>query len=268
MNYEITVLEGDGVGPEIMLEAVLLLKTIAKVYGHSFHFHHGKIGGAAVDQEGNPLPESTIQMCKESDAVLLGAVGGPKWDQEPAQRRPETGLLKLRQELGLFANIRPVKVYPSLIETSPLKAEKIRDVDFVIVRELTGGLYFGTPRQRYQGVSGLEVVDTLVYKEYEIERILRESFELARQRKGKLTSVDKANVLESSRVWREVANRLALQYPDVELQHMLVDNAAMQLIKNPAQFDVIVTENMFGDILKTGRFVWFSKIQPFANSPF
>jgi 3-isopropylmalate dehydrogenase len=249
MNYQIAILEGDGVGPEIVKEAVLLLKHLGEQYGHSFKFHYGKIGGTAVDDEGTPLPEQTIELCKNSDAVLLGAVGGPKWDNETAERRPETGLLKIRKELELFANIRPVKVFAPLAETSPLKEEVIKDVDFVIVRELTGGIYFGTPRERRMTENGLEVIDTLVYKELEIERILREAFELAKQRNKKLTSVDKANVLESSRVWRECANRLAVQYPDVELQHMLVDNAAMQLIKNPSQFDVIVTENMFGDIL-------------------
>jgi 3-isopropylmalate dehydrogenase len=248
MNFQIAILEGDGVGPEIVREAVLLLETIGEQYGHSFFFHYGKVGGSAVDEEGTPLPDKTVQLCKISDAVLLGAVGGPKWDHEPSERRPEAGLLKIRKELGLFANIRPVKVVPTLADTSPLKLDVIKDVDFVIVRELTGGLYFG-PRERKQGEKGLEVVDTLVYKEYEIERILREAFELANLRRKKLTSVDKANVLESSRVWRECANRLSVDYPEVELEHMLVDNAAMQLIKNPSQFDVIVTENMFGDIL-------------------
>lgn len=248
MNFQITILEGDGVGPEIVKEAVLLLKAIGKQFGHSFIFHYGKIGGSAIDEEGTPLSEKTIQLCKNSDAVLLGAVGGPKWDHEPLERRPETGLLKIRKELGLFANIRPVKVVPALADSSPLKLNIIKNVDFIIVRELTGGLYFG-PRERRQGEDGLEVTDTLIYKEYEIERILREAFELANLRRKKLTSVDKANVLESSRVWRECANRLSLLYPDVELEHMLVDNAAMQLIRNPAQFDVIVTENMFGDIL-------------------
>ncbi len=249
MNFQIAILEGDGVGPEIIFEAVLLLKTIGKQYGHTFYLQHGKIGGVAIDEVGTPLPDKTIQLCENSDAILLGAVGGPKWEQEPAERRPESGLLKLRKSLGLFANIRPVMVYPSLVDTSPLKAERVKNVDFVIVRELTGGLYFGTPRERKQGVNGLEVVDTLVYSEKEIERILIEAFEMAKQRRNKLTSVDKANVLESSRVWREVANRISVDYPDVQLNHMLVDNAAMQLIKNPSQFDVIVTENMFGDIL-------------------
>ncbi|WP_246943257.1 3-isopropylmalate dehydrogenase [Bacillus pinisoli] len=249
MNFQIAILEGDGVGPEIVKEAVLLLQQIGEQYGHSFEFNYGKIGGIALDEVGNPLPEETIDLCKNSDAVLLGAVGGPKWDQEPPNRRPETGLLKIRKELELFANIRPVKVYEPLIETSPLKEDVIKGADFVIVRELTGGIYFGTPRERKVTDNGLEVIDTLVYKESEIERILIEAFELANQRNKKLTSVDKANVLESSRVWREVANRISVQYPEVELQHMLVDNAAMQLIKNPTQFDVIVTENMFGDIL-------------------
>ncbi|WP_456275094.1 3-isopropylmalate dehydrogenase [Bacillus sp. AK128] len=249
MNFKIAVLEGDGVGPEIVKEAVLLLQTIGEQYGHSFEFQYGKIGGSAVDEEGTPLPDQTIELCKNSDAVLLGAVGGPKWDNESSERRPEAGLLKIRKELELFANIRPVKVFSPLIDTSPLKEEIIKDADFVIVRELTGGIYFGSPRERRMTESGLEVIDTLVYKESEIERILREAFELANQRNKKLTSVDKANVLESSRVWRECANRLSEIYPEVELNHMLVDNAAMQLIKNPGQFDVIVTENMFGDIL-------------------
>lgn len=249
MNFQIAILEGDGVGPEIINEAVLLLQQIGEQYGHSFDFKYGKIGGSAVDELGTPLPENTIEVCKNSDAVLLGAVGGPKWDHETPDRRPETGLLKIRKELQLFANIRPVKVFPPLIETSPLKEDVIQGSDFVIVRELTGGIYFGTPRERRVTEQGLEVIDTLVYKESEIERILREAFELANQRNKKLTSVDKANVLESSRVWRECAIRLSAQYPEVELQHMLVDNAAMQLIKNPSQFDVIVTENMFGDIL-------------------
>ncbi|MBM7662112.1 3-isopropylmalate dehydrogenase [Bacillus mesophilus] len=249
MNFQIAILEGDGVGPEIVKEAVLLLNHIGEQYGHSFEFQYGKIGGLAVDEEGTPLPERTVELCKKSDAVLLGAVGGPKWDNETAERRPEAGLLQIRKELQLFANIRPVKVFETLADTSPLKEEVIKDVDFVIVRELTGGIYFGTPRERRMTENGLEVIDTLVYKESEIERILREAFELANQRNKKLTSVDKANVLESSRVWRECANTLSKHYPEVELQHMLVDNAAMQLIKNPSQFDVIVTENMFGDIL-------------------
>jgi 3-isopropylmalate dehydrogenase len=249
MIYNIALLEGDGVGPEILKEAVLLLEVIGKIYNHSFNFQVGLVGGIALDFTGNPIPDETIELCKKSDAILLGAVGGPKWDSEPANRRPETGLLRLRKALGLYANIRPVKVHPSIIESSPLKAETVRDVNLCIVRELTGGLYFGTPRERRDGPSGTEVVDTLLYQEYEIERIIREAFEIARTRKKRLVSVDKANVLESSRLWREIANRLALQYPDVELEHMLVDNAAMQLIKNPRQFDVIVTENMFGDIL-------------------
>ncbi len=249
MSKKITVLPGDGIGPEITREAVLLLETIAEQFGHDFQFQYGQIGGVAIDETGTPLPEETIKLCRQSDAILLGAVGGPKWDNEPAARRPEKGLLALRKTLGLFANLRPITVFRSLADASALKPEVLQNVDILILRELTGGLYFGTPRERRQTENGVQVVDTLSYTEAEIERILRKGFELARLRRGKLTSVDKANVLESSRLWRETAERLAEEYPDVELTHMLVDNAAMQLIRHPAQFDVLVTENMFGDIL-------------------
>jgi 3-isopropylmalate dehydrogenase len=245
----ISVLPGDGIGPEIVREAVLLLEDVGRVYGQLFEFEYGLIGGAAIDEEGTPLPQRTVELCQASDAVLLGAVGGPKWDRGPAHLRPEAGLLGIRKALGLYANLRPVTVFPALTDASPLKPDVVRGVDFVIVRELTGGLYFGTPRERRTGPAGLEVVDTLLYTEAEIERILRLGFEVARGRRGRLTSVDKANVLESSRVWREIAERLAPEYPDVELNHLLVDNAAMQLVRNPGQFDVIVTENLFGDIL-------------------
>jgi 3-isopropylmalate dehydrogenase len=245
----IAVLPGDGIGPEIVHEAVLLLEDVGRVYGQPFEFEYGLIGGAAIDEEGTPLPQRTVELCQASDAVLLGAVGGPKWDRVPAHLRPEAGLLGIRKALGLYANLRPVTVFPALTDASPLKPDVVQGVDFVIVRELTGGLYFGTPRERRTGPAGIEVVDTLLYTEAEIERILRLGFEVARGRRGRLTSVDKANVLESSRVWREIAERLAPEYPDVELNHLLVDNAAMQLVRNPGQFDVIVTENLFGDIL-------------------
>ncbi|UCZ53187.1 3-isopropylmalate dehydrogenase [Bacillus shivajii] len=246
---KIAILEGDGIGPEITKEAVLLLEEVGKQYGHSFEYQYGKIGGVAVDEEGTPLPKETVQLCKQNDAILLGAVGGPKWDQEAPSRKPEKGLLDLRKSLQLFANLRPVNVYSALLDSSPLKPEVVRGADLLIVRELTGGLYFGEPRERRSTEQGLEVVDTLFYTEAEMERILRKAFELARLREKRVTSVDKANVLESSRLWRETAERIAKDYEDVSLEHMLVDNAAMQLIRDPDQFDVLVTENMFGDIL-------------------
>jgi len=246
---KIAVLPGDGIGPEVTQEAVLLLEEIGRKFGHEFQFSYGKIGGIAIDEEGAPLPEETVQLCLNSEAVLLGAVGGPKWDKNPPDLRPELGLLRLRKALNAFANLRPITVFPSLKDASTLKPEVLEGVDLLIVRELTGGLYFGQPRERRQGKHGLEVIDTLVYTEAEIERILKLAFEIARERKGTLCSVDKANVLESSRVWRETAERLAADYPDVELSHMLVDNAAMQLIRDPGKFDVLVTENLFGDIL-------------------
>ena|GEM_PF-317 len=249
MKAQIAVLPGDGIGPEIIEEATLLLEEVAKTFNHSFEFRYGLIGGIAVDRVGIPLPEETIRICQESAGVLLGAVGGPKWDFEVPERKPETGLLRIRKELGLYANLRPITFFPNLVNSSPLKPEVIENTDILIVRELTGGLYFGKPRGRRETANGLEVIDTLVYSEEEIERIIRRGFELARGRRKKLTSVDKANVLESSRLWREIAERVAKDFPDVELNHLLVDNAAMQLIVNPRQFDVIVTENMFGDIL-------------------
>ncbi|MBM7622107.1 3-isopropylmalate dehydrogenase [Bacillus tianshenii] len=248
-NYKIAVLPGDGIGPDVVKEAVQLLEEIGNQYNHQFEFVYGKIGGVAVDEAGTPLPEKTVEICKESDAVLLGAVGGPKWDNESPELKPETGLLGIRKALQLYANLRPVTLFSSLIHSSPLKREVVLDTDILIVRELTGGIYFGSPRERRVGEKGVEVIDTLFYTEAEMERIIRKGFELAQTRKRKLTSVDKANVLESSRLWREVANRVSCDYPDVALTHMLVDNAAMQLIRNPRQFDVIVTENMFGDIL-------------------
>lgn len=249
MRKRITVLPGDGIGPEVTNEACRLLESLGNEFGHTFEFAFAHIGGAAIDAVGVPLPQETIAACRASDAVLLGAVGAPKYDQGPASARPEAGLLGLRKALGVFANLRPVTVFPALAQASPLKDEIIQGVNFLIVRELTGGLYFGTPRERIETPQGLEVVDTLRYTEHEIERIIRLGYETARTRKRHLTSVDKANVLESSRVWRETAERLHALYPDVELHHLLVDNAAMQIVKNPGQFDVMVTENLFGDIL-------------------
>lgn len=249
MKKRIAVLPGDGIGTEIMVEAVELLETVGALYKHEFTFEYGDIGGNAIDVHGTPLPQATIDLCSQSDAVLLGAVGGPKWDKGAGSQRPEAGLLGIRKSLGVFANIRPIRVFPALADASPLKAGVIENVDFVIVRELTGGLYFGEPKERRNGPDGLEVVDTLHYTRLEMERILRIGFELAQQRGGRLTSVDKANVLESSRLWREVAEELQAQYPSVHLSHLLVDNCAMQIVKNPSQFDVVVTENLFGDIL-------------------
>ncbi|RFU71542.1 3-isopropylmalate dehydrogenase [Peribacillus saganii] len=249
MKRKIAVLPGDGIGKEVTRGAVEILQAIAERYNHEFEFQYGSIGGGAIDETGNPLPEETIEMCKASDAVLLGAVGGPKWDNNPSHLRPERGLLAIRKELDLYANLRPISYYSSLSEASPLRKEIIEEVDLIIVRELTGGLYFGKPSERTTHEGKEAVVDTLFYKREEIKRIIELAFKVANGRRKKVTSVDKANVLESSRLWREVAEEVAASYPEVELEHMLVDNAAMQLIRNPRQFDVIVTENMFGDIL-------------------
>ncbi|RXI98455.1 3-isopropylmalate dehydrogenase [Anaerobacillus alkaliphilus] len=249
MKKKLTVIPGDGIGPEVINAAVKVLDVIGDKYNHEFTYHYAKLGGIAIDEEGTPLPQETIDLCKASDGVLLGAVGGPKWDKLPGHMRPEKGLLGIRKALELYANLRPVTAQRSLLDASTLKREVIEGVDLMIVRELTGGLYFGQPQERRQGPDGEVVVDTLYYKKSEIERIIIKAFELARIRNKRVTSVDKANVLESSRLWREVAEEVAKEYPDVQLEHMLVDNAAMQLIRNPKQFDVIVTENMFGDIL-------------------
>lgn len=246
---KIAVLPGDGIGTEIVPEAVKVLKAVAARFNHEFVFTQALVGGAAIDEMGVPLPEETLALCKASDAVLLGAIGGPKWDNLPAELRPEAAaLLPLRKELGLYANLRPAYLFPELIHASSLKPEVIEGVDLLVVRELTGGLYFGEKR-REKLDDGERAVDVLEYSTYEIERIVRLACEAARKRRKRVTSVDKANVLESSRLWREVAGRVALEYPDIELSHMYVDNCAMQLIRNPRQFDVIVTENMFGDIL-------------------
>ncbi|MCL6567189.1 MAG: 3-isopropylmalate dehydrogenase [Acidobacteriia bacterium] len=245
----VAVLPGDGIGPEVIAETVQLLEHVGARWGVRFEFSYGRIGGGAIDEDGEPLPAWVVDLCRGSDAVLLGAVGGPRWDRNPPHLRPEAGLLGLRKALGVYANLRPITVFPALLSSSPLREEVVAGADFLILRELTGGLYFGQPRGRVQEAEGTAVIDTLHYTEREVERILRLGFELARSRRGHLTSVDKANVLESSRLWREVAERLAPEYPDVTLQHLLVDNAAMQIVRNPRQFDVVVTENMFGDIL-------------------
>ena len=243
--YEITVLPGDGIGPEVIREARKSLDSISVKFNLSFNVDEALMGGCAIDAVGNPLPEDTLRKCRSGDAVLLGAIGGPKWDTtDPDKPRPEQGLLGLRKGLELFANLRPVKVFTSLIEASTLKPEVIQNVDLLVVRELTGGLYFGA--------SGREVdraFDTLDYQTYEIERLMKVAFDLSRKRRGLVCSVDKANVLESSRLWRQKTIELAKDYADVELSHMLVDNCAMQLIRNPGQFDVVATGNMFGDIL-------------------
>lgn len=249
MEKRIAVLPGDGIGKEVVQGAIEVLQAVGERYNHQFLFTFGEIGGSAIDATGGPLPDETISLCKESDAILLGAVGGPKWETLPVHLRPEQGLLKIRKELKLFANLRPTTYYQSLADSSPLRKEIIEGVDMLMVRELTGGIYFGKPSERRE-VNGKEaVVDTLYYEREEIERVIRQAFELAKTRKKKVTSVDKANVLESSRMWREVAVEISKDYPDVTLEHMLVDNGAMQLVRNPKQFDVVVTENMFGDIL-------------------
>jgi 3-isopropylmalate dehydrogenase len=249
MKFDLAVLPGDGVGPEVAAEGVKVLEAIGRRFGHEFNLFYGLVGGAAIDQFGVALNAETLKMCKRCDAILLGAVGGPKWDDPLAQVRPEDGLLKLRKELGLFANLRPVKVFPMLVDSTALKPEIIKGVDLIVVRELTGGLYFGKPKRQWRTSRGRRAVDSLAYSEQEIERIVRVGFEIARGRRKKLVSVDKANVLESSRLWRQVAIEVSAQYPDVELEHMLVDATAMRLIQRPADFDVLVTSNMFGDIL-------------------
>ena len=247
--YKIAVLPGDGIGVEIVPEAVKVLKSIGKKYGPSFAFTEGLIGGAAIDAVGVPLPVETLDLCHNSDAVLLGAIGGPKWDTIPVHLRPEAGaLLPLRKALGLYANLRPVILYDALLNASTLKKDVIAGIDIMVIRELTGGLYFGEKR-RETTPNGQMAVDTLVYSTEEIVRIARLGFEIAMKRKRVLHSVDKANVLESSRLWRETVTKLAGDYPEVELIHMYVDNCAMQLVRWPKQFDTIVTENMFGDIL-------------------
>jgi len=248
MQARIAVLPGDGIGPEVAAEAAKVLKRVADVYGHSFTFEEGLIGGVAIDRTGNPLPDESLTLCQASDAVLLAAVGDPKYDDPTLKVHPEQGLLGLRKALGVFANLRPVKLYKELLHASTIKPEVIAEVDLMVVRELTGGIYFGERGRKI--VNGAEAAyDTMFYTVPEIERVVRVAFELACQRRKKVTSVDKANVLESSRLWRETAERMAREYPDVEFESMYVDIAAMRLVRYPSVFDVMVTGNMFGDIL-------------------
>jgi 3-isopropylmalate dehydrogenase len=249
-RYKIAVLPGDGIGTEIVQVGVAMLEAAARRFDFAFDFEEAPIGGAAIGATGEPLPAATLELCKASDAVFLGAVGGPQWDTLPSDKRPEKALLGLRAGLGLFANLRPARILPQLIGASALKPEVVEGVDILVVRELTGGLYFGIPKGIFpEKKGGRRGVNTMSYSTFEIERIGRVAFEAARGRRGKLCSVDKANVLEVSQLWREVIVGLAPEYPDVELTHMYVDNCAMQLVRQPRQFDTIVTENMFGDIL-------------------
>jgi len=249
MNSHIVLLPGDGIGPEVVAAGQEVLHAVAKIFGHHFTYETRLIGGAALDATGEPLPADTLSACRNADALLLGAVGGPRWDNPSAKARPEQGLLAIRRELGLFANLRPVKVFDELHACSPLRPELLQGVDLLIVRELTGGAYFGKPQGIERTESGERAVDTMAYTDQEVRRIVRLACELAQKRRGKLCSIDKANVLESSRLWRRVALQTAADFPGVELEHQLVDSAAMRLINRPASFDVIVTENLFGDIL-------------------
>ena len=250
INCRITLLPGDGIGPEIMAVAVDVLKVVGNQFNLNFEFQEAPIGGVAIDATGKPLPTETLEMCRNSNGVLLAAIGGYKWDNLPRHQRPETGLLGLRAGLGLFANLRPAKILPQLIDASTLKREIVEEVDIMVVRELTGGVYFGTPKGVFETETGEKRgVNTMAYSESEIDRIARVGFETAQKRGGKLCSVDKANVLEVSQFWRDRITLLAQEYPDVELSHLYVDNAAMQLVRWPKQFDTIVTGNLFGDIL-------------------
>ena len=248
-QYKIAVLPGDGIGPEVTAEGVKVLRAIEQRFGHRFELSEALVGGAAIDKEGVAITPATLEMCRASDALLFGAVGGPKWDDPRGKVRPEQGLFVLRRGLGLFANLRPVKVHPLMIDASTLKREVLEGTDMIIVRELTGGLYFGKPQRRWESAEGRQAVDTMRYSEKEVRRVLQVGFDLARRRRKKLTSVDKANVLDTSRMWREIAVEMGKQNMDIELEHILVDSCAMHLIRRPASFDVIVTENMFGDIL-------------------
>ena len=246
----IAVLPGDGIGTEVVEQGLVVLAAVGRRFSWQYDTEDALIGGAAIDARGSALPEETLSLCKRADAVFFGAVGGPKWDSPSAAVRPEQGILGLRKALKLYANLRPVKLYAALLSHSVLKEEIVRGTDMIVIRELTGGLYFGKPSKRWTTAGGTaKAVDTLAYSEHEIERVLRTGFDLARERRKKLASVDKANVLNSGRLWREVATRVAKDYPDVEVEHLLVDSAAMYLMRRPTSFDVMVTENMFGDIL-------------------
>jgi 3-isopropylmalate dehydrogenase len=249
MDFNIAVLPGDGIGPEVIAEGVKVLETVGGKFGHRFNLTYDDVGGASIDRYGVALRSETLDMARRTDAILFGAVGGPKWDDPAARVRPEDAILGIRKGLGVFANIRPVKIFPELVDSSVLKPEVLRGVDMVIIRELTGGLYYGLPKRRRQTRQGWTGVDTMRYSQQEIERVLRVGFELARGRGKRLASIDKANVLETSRLWRQVATDLAQEYPEVQLEHVLVDTCAVQLVQRPSKFDVIVAENTFGDIL-------------------
>ena len=246
-TFDVLVLPGDGIGPEVTGAARRVLDAVAAKWRHTFRYETDVIGGGAIDRFGEPLRNETVALAKKADAILFGAVGGPKWDNAPV--RPEAAILGIRSALGLYANLRPVRVFPGMEDASPIKNERVRGTDLVIIRELTGGLYYGKPKRRWTTKQGRKGVDTMLYTEKEIARIVRVGFQLARSRRGKLTSVDKANVLQSSRVWREVTTEIGEEYPDVELEHQLVDSCAMLLVTQPTRFDVLVMGNIFGDIL-------------------
>jgi 3-isopropylmalate dehydrogenase len=249
VKAKIVVLPGDGIGPEVTAEALRVLQVVARKFGHAFEFDERLMGGCSIDRHGTAMTDEVLAVCKASSAVLLGAVGGPKWDDPRAKVRPEQGLLGLRKGLGVFANLRPVRVHPSLVEASPLKADRLRGVDILVIRELTGGLYFGQPKGRDVRDGHERAFDTLEYCDYEVRRVVELAFRLAEGRRKRVTSIDKANVLESSRLWRQIATAVGQERPGVALEHMLVDTASMRLVTSPASFDVLVTENMFGDIL-------------------
>jgi 3-isopropylmalate dehydrogenase len=249
MQLNVLLLPGDGIGAEVTQEAVKVLERIAQKFSHQLELNHGLLGGVAIHKTGSPLPQQTIDLALKADATLMGAVGLPEFDQAPPDQRPEKGLLGIRKVLGVYANLRPVRAYPSLIESSPLKNELVRGTDMIIVRELTGGLYYGTPRGIQEDGDEARAINTMSYTRAEIKRVSLMAFRLARSRRKKVTSVDKSNVLENSQLWRRVVNEVAVDFPDVKLDHMLVDNCAMQLVLDPRRFDVVLTENMFGDIL-------------------
>ncbi|HUV55931.1 MAG TPA: 3-isopropylmalate dehydrogenase [Dehalococcoidales bacterium] len=248
-QFSLVVLPGDGIGPEVVAEGIKVLQTVGNKFGHSFNLQYELLGGASIDATGEALTQDNLKKGQNSDAVLMGAVGGPKWDDPKAKVHPEDGILALRKGLGVFANLRPVKMYPVLVNSTNLKPEVVNGVDLIFVRELTGGIYYAQPKKQWTTPEGRMATDSMTYSEQEIERIVRVGFELARSRRKKLASVDKSNVLQSSRLWRQVAIEVSKDYPDVELEHVLVDACSMRLIQNPARFDVLVAENLFGDIL-------------------
>jgi len=249
MNLNILVLPGDGIGTEVTREAVRVLRHVARKWNHTLRLTEGLLGGIAIHKTGSPLPDDTVKLAAEADATLMGAVGLPEFDDAPPEKRPEKGLLGIRKVLGVYANLRPVRAYPSLLDSSPLKNDRVAGTDMIIVRELTGGIYYGTPRGITENGAETRAVNTMVYTRAEIERVSRMALQLARGRRKKVTSVDKSNVLENSQLWRRVVTEIAGEFPDITLDHMLVDNCAMQLVLNPTRFDIVLTENMFGDIL-------------------